>query len=137
MVVSVTISSFAGRPTVVNLWAIWGSLCRREMPVLQPAQAAHPELNFVFVNLGEDHWSVSGYLAAQHLPLHNVLLDVRMQTGAELGYRALPITLFFDTQGRLAGIRIGELSSATLAHPLDALRSKPISNSPRISRTEP
>ena len=133
----VTLSSFAGRPTVVNLWATWCPPCRREMPVLQKAQAAHPELNFVFVNQGEDLDAVSGYLAAQHLSLGNVLLDARMQIGTELGYRALPTTLFFDAQGHLDGTRIGELSPATLAQRLEALRSTSLSNSPRPQRTEP
>ena len=59
-----------------------------------------------------------------------------MQTGTELGYRALPTTLFFDAQGRLTGTRIGELSPATLAQRIDALRSTSPSNPPRLPRTE-
>ena len=133
---SVTLSGFAGRPTVVNLWATWCPPCRREMPVLQKAQAAHPEVNFVFVNQGEDLDAVSSYLAAQRLSLRNVLLDAGTQIGTELGYRALPTTLFFDAQGRLDGTRIGELSPATLAQRLDAMRSPSLLNPPSRQRTE-
>lgn len=125
------LSGFAGRPTVVNLWATWCPPCRREMPMLQQAQATHPDVNFVFVNQGEDAAAVNAYFTAQHLAPRNVLLDERMQTGAALGSRGLPTTLFFDANGELAATRIGELSAATLAQRIDALRA----SSPPLSRT--
>ncbi|MDE2275235.1 MAG: TlpA family protein disulfide reductase, partial [Burkholderiales bacterium] len=61
------LSSFTGRPTVVNLWATWCPPCRREMPLLQQAQAAQPEVNFVFVNQGETRDQVARFLTRQHL----------------------------------------------------------------------
>lgn len=41
---SASLLDFAGKPTVLNLWATWCPPCQREMPVLQQAQAEHPEL---------------------------------------------------------------------------------------------
>lgn len=117
----VALAGFAGRPTVVNLWATWCPPCRREMPVLQQAQAARPDLNFVFLNQGESAGQVQAYLAAGKLPLRNVLLDARGEGGAALGHRALPTTLFFDARGRLVDTRVGELSQASLAARLQAL----------------
>lgn len=125
----VALSGFRGRPTVVNLWATWCPPCRREMPMLQQAQVAHPDVNFVFVNQGEDAAAVNAYFTAQHLTPRNVLLDERMQAGSALGSRGLPTTLFFDASGQLAATRVGELSAATLAQHVDALR--------RISPTVP
>lgn len=111
---AVELASFAGKPTVVNLWATWCPPCQREMPVLQRAQAARPDLNFVFLNQGEDAARVQRYLAASGLSLRNVLLDTRSEAGRALGHRALPATLFFDSKGRLVDSRVGELSQASL-----------------------
>ena len=110
----VSLADFAGKPTVVNLWATWCPPCRREMPALQRAQAANPDVNIVFVNQGEEPRTIAAFLDRQGLTLRNVLVDPQGSAGAALGYSALPTTLFFDAQGRLAGIRIGELSQATL-----------------------
>jgi thiol-disulfide isomerase/thioredoxin len=119
---SVSLAGFAGKPTVVNLWATWCPPCRREMPALQQAQAANPDVNIVFVNQGEEAGVIAGFLGQQGLALRNVLVDPQSSAGAALGYSALPTTLFFDAQGRLAGIRIGELSQATLNQRLAELR---------------
>jgi thiol-disulfide isomerase/thioredoxin len=119
----VSLAGFAGRPTVLNLWATWCPPCRREMPVLQQAQAAHPDLNIVFVNQGEEAATIAAFLDRQGLALRNVLVDPQILTGTALGHHALPTTLFFDADGRLADTRIGELSQATLTQRLANLRA--------------
>ena len=119
---SIALASFVGKPTVVNLWATWCPPCRREMPLLQQAQAAHPELNFVFVNQGETRDVILRYLQGQGIVLQNVLIDARKATGAAFNEQALPTTLFFDAQGRLVSTRVGALSEATLRQRLDAIQ---------------
>jgi thiol-disulfide isomerase/thioredoxin len=118
----VPLARFKGQPTVVNLWATWCPPCVREMPVLHQAQIDHPGVNFVFVNQRESVGKVDAWLKARKLPLRNMLLDTNGQTSAAFKQRALPMTLFFDAQGRLVSRRIGELSAATLTERLDALR---------------
>lgn len=120
---SVNLMDFKGKPTVVNLWATWCPPCRREMPVLQQAQAERVDVNFVFLNQGESADKVRSWLAAHNLPLRNVLLDTRGEAGILLGQRGLPTTLFYDARGRLIDTRVGELSHATLAQRLAALLS--------------
>ena len=121
---TVALSGFAGRPTVVNLWATWCPPCQREMPVLRQAQADHPDVNFVFLNQGESADKVNQYLARNQMQLRNVLLDAKGEMGTHFDQKALPTTLFFDASGRLVGTRIGELSQATLAQRLDTLSLK-------------
>jgi len=119
---TVSLAGFKGKPTVINLWATWCPPCVREMPVLQQAQGDHPGVHFVFVNQGEPAGKVAAWLQARNLTLDNVLLDAKGETGAAFKQRALPTTLFFDAQGRLVSMRIGELSGGTLAERLQALR---------------
>lgn len=118
---TIALSTYEGRPTVVNLWATWCPPCQREMPVLHAAQLARPDLHFVFLNQGESPQQVAAYLRKSDLALRNVLLDARGEVGAALGHRALPTTLFFDAQGRLVDTRVGELSEASLAERLSSL----------------
>lgn len=120
---AIDLKALQGKPVVLNLWATWCPPCRREMPVLAQAQAAHPEVQFVFVNQGENERQVSEWMAARRLSLRNVAFDPRRQVGAALAQQAFPTTYFFDASGRLANRRIGELSQATLAEQLDALKS--------------
>ena len=120
---SVSLADFAGKPTVVNLWATWCPPCRREMPALQQAEAANPDVNFVFVNQGEESQAIAAFLDRQGLALRNVLVDPQNSAGAALGHSALPTTLFFDANGRLADTRIGELSQATFTQRLASLRA--------------
>lgn len=112
---------FRGQPVVLNLWATWCPPCRREMPALARAQAAFPGVHFVFANQGESLAEVQPYLTQAGLPLKNVLLDGGSQLSAALTARALPTTAFYDAQGRLVEVHMGELTSAAIARQLQAM----------------
>ena len=116
------LGQFAGRPTVVNLWATWCPPCAREMPMLERAQAEHPDVNFVFLNQGESPADVERWLHQQQLPLRNMGLDEKRQASAAFQQKGYPTTLFFKSDGHLAGTRLGELSAATLNEKLQASR---------------
>lgn len=122
---AVALRAYAGRPVVVNLWATWCPPCRREMPALRAAQAANPDLHFVFVNQREPAAAVARYLA-EHAPgLRNVALDPTGRFAAQAGAVGYPTTLFYDAAGRLRMRHMGELSPASLRDKLDALRAAP------------
>lgn len=118
----VQLKSLAGKPIVVNLWATWCPPCRREMPVLHDAQLRHQDVHFVFANQGESAEAIRRYLDAQQLDLRNILLDPRLELGNHTDSRALPTTLFYDKNGNLVDRRAGELSAATLAQRIEAIR---------------
>lgn len=118
---AVKLADFKGKPTVVNLWATWCPPCVREMPVLHQAQADHPAVNFVFVNAGESAERVNAWLQMRKLPLKNVLLDATNEVTAQFKTPGYPTTLFFDANGVLVSVRVGEVSRATLEERLRAL----------------
>lgn len=120
----VALRSFNGRPVVINLWASWCGPCRREMPALQAAQLAHPEVVFVFANQGERADIVRRFLAANRLNLTHVLVDPLKQLGARVNVHAYPTTLFYDATGKLRMRHVGELSQASLNDKLAALRKR-------------
>jgi thiol-disulfide isomerase/thioredoxin len=122
---TVRLAAFRGKPVVLNLWATWCPPCRREMPAMAAAQAAHPDVAFVFVNAGEAPDTVRRYLAAGGLRLPNVLLDGPRALAPAVGAAGYPTTLFYDRRGMLAGRYMGELSRAALDEQLEALIKTP------------
>lgn len=108
-----------GKPMVVNLWASWCPPCIREMPVLQEAQEANPDITFVFVNQGEQRETIEQFLTQYDLTLDNVLTDTSGIMGRTTGSQALPTTLFYDARGQQVDAHLGELSAASLAHNLE------------------
>ena len=122
---AVPLSTFAGKPVVVNLWASWCPPCRREMPVLESAQRSTPGVAFVFANQGESAETVNAYLKAESLVLKNMLLDPAGSVAAAANAPGLPTTLFFDATGKLVDRKMGELSPATLAERLERLLAVP------------
>ena len=107
-----------GKPVVVNLWATWCPPCRREMPVLQHAQATVPGAVFVFANQGETVETVRKYLDSEHIAIANVVMDRKLEIARLAGSNALPVTLFFDAKGNLRNVKMGSLSAATLVDEL-------------------
>lgn len=89
------------------------------------AQDRHAEVNFVFLNQGEDKSHVWRWLDRQRLPLRNVLLDPERRASAAFQQNGYPTTLFFDSHGELVSVRTGELSDATLSERLAGLLRRP------------
>ena len=98
------------RPTVINVWATWCPPCRREMPALAEAEAAHPDVRFLFVNQGEGPDEVRRFLEAEGLELEHVLFDEAMALPRHYGTAGIPVTLFLHADGALARSHMGEIA---------------------------
>lgn len=110
----VSLAAYSGRPVVLNLWASWCPPCRREMPAFEQVQSVFPGVAFVMINQGETALQAQGFLDAEGLQLHDVLLDADSQAMQALQLRGLPTTLFFDAQGRQVGSHMGEITLPAL-----------------------
>lgn len=110
----VSLDAYRGSPVVMNLWASWCPPCRREMPVLEKAQADYPDVRFLLINQGEAAHTVEAFVQSQGLRFDDLLLDPASQAMQAAGARGLPTTLFFDTNGRLVDAHLGELTAARL-----------------------
>lgn len=111
---STALTSFRGKPVVVNLWASWCPPCRREMPMMAEAAATQDDVTFLFVNQGERRTTIEGYLNSEKLTLSNVLLDARMDVPRHYATPGLPVTLFIGADGKLRSIHVGEISREAL-----------------------
>ncbi|MBM1172131.1 TlpA disulfide reductase family protein [Microvirga arabica] len=121
---SVVLTTFVGKPVVVNLWASWCPPCRREMPMMAEMAAARDDVTFLFVNQGEKRTTIEGYLNTEKITLSNVLLDVRMDVPRHYATPGLPVTLFIGANGKLRSVHVGEISREALTGALNRLLSE-------------
>lgn len=110
----VSLSSYKGQPIVLNLWATWCPPCRREMPVLEQAQQEFPEIAFVLINQGESAEQARAFLKSEDLALTDVLLDGDSEAMRAMRTGGLPTTFFFDGEGRMVDLHLGEITMADL-----------------------
>ncbi len=116
-----TVSDFAGKPVVINLWASWCPPCRREMPLLADVAATRSDVVFLFVNQGEAPHTIRSYFDREKLSIGNILLDQSMLVPRHYNTPGLPITLFLRSDGTLASIHVGEISREALNAKIDRI----------------
>ena len=116
----VVLAAKPDQPTVVNFFAWSCEPCKRELPALRDAAAAHPEIAFLGVN-----FQASREDGIELLNRYGVTYpagdDPRGDIGAKYAIRGLPATVFIDTDGRITALQHGELSPAELQEQLDRL----------------
>lgn len=100
---TVDVDTLGGRSTMVNLWASWYSVCRKEMPVLESAfRASDGKVQFV----GVDTLDETGPAANFHEQTGVSYPQLYDQRGKLLKYTritGLPVTLLLDAEGREIG----------------------------------
>ena len=115
---AVQLEDFVGQPLLVNVWATWCPPCVREMPLLAQLDATHDDIKVLLVNHGETEERIQGFLQEQQLSLQHLLLDPLGGLLSHSGHRGLPVTYFYDAEGRLTATHSGELHEADLAEQL-------------------
>ncbi len=116
----VNLSDFKGKPIVLNAWATWCGPCRREMPMLVAAARANPEVHFVFLNISDGSVAVRAFEDELNLEIPNVLLDPEAKLSDVLKIQGLPVTLFYNAEGKLVNRHIGEIGASELEALLQA-----------------
>jgi thiol-disulfide isomerase/thioredoxin len=96
------LSSFRGRPLVINVWASWCGPCRVEMPSLE--RLAWGDLGGRFTLIGistDDHVAAAqAFLQRSNATLSHYI-DRQLQLEHMLGAAELPLTVLVDAQGRV------------------------------------
>jgi len=113
---SLTLSAFEGRPVLINFWASWCPPCREEMPHLQAAAEANPELVVLAVDATHTERSVEQVAAfVEEFGLtFPVALDRDGAVNDQYLVRALPTSYFVDRSGIIRVKYLGALTPALL-----------------------
>lgn len=109
-----SLKDFAGRATVVNLWATWCPPCRKEMPMLVEAAGQRRDMNFVFANQGEGPTQILSYITSSGLKIDNLLLDQFRTLSQHYSIQGYPATVFLDAEGVVRKIHYGEITREAL-----------------------
>ena len=97
----VRLSSFRGKPVLVNLWATWCGPCVVEMPSLDALAARQGDaIRVVTISQDTDgRQKVTDFFGAHHFARIQPYLDGRMELMTALRIDTLPTTILYNSQG--------------------------------------
>jgi len=120
----VKLSELRGHVVVLNFWATWCGPCRLEIPFFNKVYQETRSRGVEFVGLSTDDggWpDINKFLKEQpidYLVVHDATHAAGDQVG---GLPGLPVTIFIDRQGRIAGRHIGITDIDVLRENIEAL----------------
>lgn len=120
----ITLSDFAGRPLLVNLWATWCAPCKAEMPTLD-ALATLEEGKMTVIAVSQDlqgRKPVRSFFESAQITNLEPFIDRENRLSSSVGGAiALPTTILYDSQGKEVWRVVGgvEWDDAEIAGLLD------------------
>jgi thiol-disulfide isomerase/thioredoxin len=101
------LSSYRGKPLIINVWASWCGPCRQEMSSLQRLSQIDMKKQFRVIGISTDDDAIAAadYVVKSKLSFDN-FVDHELLLENMLGANTIPLTLLIDGNGRvLAKIR--------------------------------
>jgi peroxiredoxin len=104
----VTLSDYAGKVVVLDLWATWCPPCRQEIPFLVELFEEHKDAGLVVVGVGLDDGgaNVLRPFVEQQGVTYPILVGNR-QVGQTYQLQGIPTTFILDRNGRIAEKHLG------------------------------
>lgn len=101
------LSTFRGKPLIINVWASWCGPCRNEMSSLQRLSQIDTKKQFVVIGISTDDDAIAAtaYVVRSKLSFEN-FVDHELLLENMLGASTIPLTILVDASGRvLAKVR--------------------------------
>ncbi len=119
-----SLSSFQGRPVVLNFWASWCQPCKEELPLLENSwkqlQAQQKDVVFLGINFQEPGKDATHFLQ-QYGITYQAGLDTDGSIANKYNVTSLPQTFFIDRNGKITSSEPQELTAKELSHDLQAI----------------
>lgn len=96
---------FAGKVTLLNVWATWCISCRVEHPYL--VQLAEQGVRIVGLNYKDDSTAARKWLSTLHNPYELSIIDADGRLGLDLGVYGAPETYVVDQRGVIRYKHVG------------------------------
>ena len=117
----VAASAAEGKATVVNMFASWCAPCEAELPLLLEASQRTPGVRWLGVASEDPRRFAEPFVERLDVTWPSVL-DLDASTHVVLESTAMPTTAFFDADGELRSVVIGDLDAEELRAELARIR---------------
>ena len=96
------LSSFRGKPLIINVWASWCGPCRQEMNSLQQLSKIdlRKQFNVIGISIDDDAIAATEFVSKAELTFDN-FVDHKLVLETMLGANTVPLTLLVDANGRV------------------------------------
>ena len=102
-----------GRPVLLNLWASWCNPCREEMPTLDAASRARPDVYFLGIAIEDDPVAAEAF-AAEVAVSYSLGIDESDRVGRLYPSPGLPTTFLISSDGVIVRTVYGRLDEADI-----------------------
>ena len=130
-----TLSTFRGRPLIINVWASWCGPCREEMASLERLawRDGMQYLAIIGISTDDDADQAKGMLKNANATISH-FIDIGQQMESMLGASRIPLTVLVDANGRI----LQKIYGARQWDGADALRliDDAFHNRPRIPQSQ-
>jgi thiol-disulfide isomerase/thioredoxin len=107
-----SLRALRGKPVLVNLWATWCAPCMAELPVLQSLFVQWSPRGVEFAAISQDDRKADIDMVVGDLQLTlPVVLDLKAASTDLFGVTTIPVTLLYDSTGRLVWRHAGRLKA--------------------------
>jgi cytochrome c biogenesis protein CcmG/thiol:disulfide interchange protein DsbE len=117
------LSSLAGTPVVLNIWASWCSPCKAEAPLLEAAVRSYGDrVQFLGVDM-QDSRDGAREFATRYRMTYPSVFDPQGSIITDLKHVGPPVTLFYGADGSLVRSVDGQIGPDTLGEGIRAILS--------------
>lgn len=102
------LSTFFGKPLIINVWASWCGPCRSEMASLDRLAHRYGQKHFRVIGISTDDYpeKAFAFLERSRTGFEN-FIDARLELENMLGADRLPLTVLVDAKGRVLAKHYG------------------------------
>ncbi|HZP94196.1 MAG TPA: TlpA disulfide reductase family protein [Burkholderiales bacterium] len=119
----VNLEQWKGKVVMVNFWATWCPVCRAEMPQWQKFYERNRSRGFemIAVSVDDGEEEVRAFMAAKGYTFPVAWRFDKREDDDFPTVHATPTTYFVDRQGRVAAMRVGQISGGFLEQTVERL----------------